>query len=154
MWNTIGWRKCPPAIENIHRLLMKLSAQEGLPVDTEHCRSAESSCRIWFLTATRTDSVWHGISSKCMHGYPPNHVTDSREHGPRPSGHQSRISMHDGQRVKYAFQCQMQCTQNIQETQPQSWLVKRRDDAQQCTCDLSMQANIQTCNITTWHTQC
>ena len=88
LWNTIGWRKCPSASENIHRLLMKISAQEGLPIGTEHYRSAESSCRIWFLTATRTDSVWHGISSKCMHGYSPNHVTDSREYGPWPSGYQ------------------------------------------------------------------
>ena len=91
---------------------------------------------------------------KSMHGHTPYHVMDSREHGPRPSGHQSRISMYDGPKVKYAFQCQMQYTQNIQGDQPQSWLIKRRGNAQRCTCDLSMQANIQTCNATTWHTQC
>ena len=54
------------------------------------------------LTATRTDSVWHGIPSKCMHGHTPYHAMDSREHGPRSPGHQSRVSMHDGPKAKLA----------------------------------------------------
>ena len=94
------------------------------------------------------------FSGKCMHGRTPYHAMDSREHGPWPSGHQLRILMHDGRRVKYAFQCQMQYTQNIQGAQPQSWLIKRRGNEQRCTYDLSMQANIQKSKATKWHTQC
>ena len=44
--------------------------------------------------------TWHGnaFSSKCMHHHTPYHAYDSKEFGTRPSGHQSRISMHDGPR--------------------------------------------------------
>ena len=44
--------------------------------------------------------TWHGnaFSSKYLHQHPPYHVHDSKEDGPRPSGHQSRISMRDGPR--------------------------------------------------------
>ena len=41
-----------------------------------------------FWQQQRTDSVWHGISSKCKHGHTPHHAMDSRERGPRSSGHQ------------------------------------------------------------------
>ena len=42
----------------------------------------------------------HGMefSKQCVHGHSPNHAIDSREYGPRYSGHQSRTSMHGGQR--------------------------------------------------------
>ncbi|GMP56276.1 hypothetical protein CsSME_00020827 [Camellia sinensis var. sinensis] len=44
---------------------------------------------------TRHGNAFH---IKCLHNQRPYHVMDSREFGPRPSDHQSRISMHDGSR--------------------------------------------------------
>ena len=97
--------RTPSAKGNAHRLWNSsigwgfvLSATNPRPVGTLQCRLAKTSCRNWFLTAIRTDSVWHGISSKCMHGHTPYHARDSREHDPQPSGHQSCILMRDGLR--------------------------------------------------------
>ena len=44
----------------------------------------------------------HGnaFQSKCLHNQPPYHAMNSRAFGARPSGHQSRISMHDGPRCQ------------------------------------------------------
>ena len=92
---TTGWRVGPSAAGFGHRLQLRLSAQKV-------CRSALNSCRRQFWqqqTATE-----HGMEfwDKCMHGHTPYHAMDSREHGPRPPGHQSRVSMHDGPKAKLA----------------------------------------------------
>ena len=63
----------------------------------------------FFLLKPAADSsrgqVVYGMefSNKCEHGHTPYHTMDSREHGPRPSGHQSRISTHDGLKAKCAI---------------------------------------------------
>ena len=98
----IGWIECPPAVYNIHRLLRSLAAINTVPVGTLYCRSANNSCRRQFWQQQQTSSAWYGILSKCVHGHIPYHAIDSREHDPRPPGHQSRISMHDGPKAKLA----------------------------------------------------
>ena len=101
---TIGCRVWPPAA-------IEIIGTKSVPVGTEECRSALNSCRRQFWqqqTATE-----HGMEfwDKCMHGHTPYHAMDSREHGPRPPGHQSRISMHDGPRSQSVqLQCGMKCT--------------------------------------------
>ena len=89
---------------------MRLSATNTLPVGTLYCRSANNSCRIWFLTATRTDSVWHGILGTCKHGHAPYHVLDSREHGPWSLGHQLCTLVHDSLRGQVCISMNMHAT--------------------------------------------
>ena len=106
LWNTIGWRKCPPAIYNIHWLLRELSAIHQWPVGTECCRSAETSCRRQFWQQQKTNSIWHGISGTCEHGHVPHHVLNSGKHGPRFSSHQLCMI---AQEIKLAIWCKNAC---------------------------------------------
>ena len=48
------------------------------------------------------EMAWQCICKVCVHNHPPYHFSNSRECGTRLSGHQSRISMHDGQKAKFA----------------------------------------------------
>ena len=98
-WDATGQRKGSPAMRN------ELSANR---CDTDWTVMAGRHC-IWpagqkFLHNPIGDSsrgqVVYGMefSSKCEHGRTPYHAMNSRERGPRPSGHQLCISMHDGLR--------------------------------------------------------
>jgi len=65
--DTTGWVESSPAVVCNHRLLMKLSAQEGLPVGTKYCRSAESSCRICNWQQQRARQSMAMLFKQCMH---------------------------------------------------------------------------------------
>ena len=46
------------------------------------------------------ERAWQRICKICVHNHPPYHFISSRECSSRPSGYQSRISMHDGREAK------------------------------------------------------
>lgn len=70
------------------RPALKMADRPSLPAESCFCCS-------------RGQTV-HGkvFTRQYMHDHPPYHAANSREYGSRSSGHQSRISMHDGQRCQ------------------------------------------------------
>ena len=133
----------PPARGNNHRLLEVATGCWGtyrhkkiagrhyrVPVGTKFLQET-------VLTANSKPAV-HSIEflGKCMHGHTPYHAMDSREHGPRPPGHQSRISMHDGPKAKLATLISNEMHTNKREAQPLSWWFRRQD--MHAKCNLNM----------------
>ena len=103
LWSVTGRNKMPPAMG------MGLSAKSYALGQTCFAgRHPKLPAGQFFLLKPAVDSsrgqAVYGMefSNKCVHGHTPYHAMDSREHGPRPSGHQSRISMHDGPKAKCA----------------------------------------------------
>ena len=103
-----------------HRPKVKATGQEELVIDhlwgyrpTIHGRPTISSCKILFCCSRRQTEHGKAFSKQCLHHHPPYHVWDSKEYGSRPSGHQSRISTHDGQRSQvYKLMCN-ECTKHM-----------------------------------------
>ena len=97
-----------------HRLSKMITGTRMWPIGTKHihrplidCRSALNTAgRQWIPAEPATHSsrgqnlAWQLNSSNVCTKHIPYHVCYSKEDVPRFSGHQSRISMHDGQRVK------------------------------------------------------
>ena len=50
----------------------------------------------WFSATRSKREAWQGIFNICVHDHSSHHCIGSRECRSRSSGHQSRISMHDG----------------------------------------------------------
>ena len=84
--NVIIDHKLGHRLDSDGRSALKVAGRPFIPAESCFCCSSGQTV--------------HGkeISKQCMHGHTPYHVMDSRECGPWSSGHQSRISMHDGQR--------------------------------------------------------
>lgn len=94
-----------------HRPIMEISATNIWSVGSIDGRPAKASCRNLFWQQ-RTDKAWQSIFKACLHQHPPYHVRDSKEDGPRPSDHQSHISMRDGPRSQsMQFNIRMKCIQ-------------------------------------------
>lgn len=65
------------------------------------------------------------ICKICVHNHPPYYVMSSREYGSRPSGHQSRISMHDRREAKLHNSIWNECTHKHIKPRTLSCMIER-----------------------------
>ena len=107
-WDTTGWVGSSPAIYNGHRLNIILSAKHSLPVGTQQCRPAKSSCKNWFDSSRGQNMALQCISSNVCTNHTSYHIYDSKGYGLRFSDHQSRTSLHDGSK-KSSVLLDMEC---------------------------------------------
>ena len=91
--------------------------------------------------------AWQCNSNNVCTNHAPYHICDSKGHVPRFSGHQSRISMHDGpknQMCNFYFNC-MQTKQTHKGAKPLSWLGQEVEHACLCDAILDMSTSMQSC---------